>query len=67
MTDRYAPGFVLPALPAIGEETSLVLPPGYYHAGRELELASGELTRRVRMNHVLQRQADFDRISIIEL
>ena len=67
MTDRYASGFVLPALPAIGEETSLVLPSGHYHAGRELELVSGERTRRVRMNHVLQRQADFDRISIIEL
>lgn len=66
-SERYAPGFVLPALPAIGEETSLVLPPGNYHAGRELELIAGEHSRRVRMNHVLQRQADFDRISIIEL
>lgn len=67
ISERYAPGFVLPALPAIGEETSLVLPPGNYHAGRELELIAGEHTRRVRMNHVLQRQTDFDRISIIEL
>ena len=65
--ERFAPAFALPALPAIGEDISLVLPPGYYHAGRELEISNGEHRRKVRMNHVLVRQADFDRISIIEL
>jgi len=65
--DRYSPAFVLPPLPNIGEDASLVIPPGYYHAGRELEVVEGQSTRRVRMNHVLSRQADFERISIIEL
>ena len=54
-------------MPAIGEEVSLVLPPGFYHAGRELEVMDGNGHRRIRMNHVLNRQADFERISIVEL
>lgn len=64
--DRYMPGFYLPEVAAIGEKCSLVLPPGNYHAGRELDITEGESTRRVRMNHVLLRLADFERISIVE-
>lgn len=64
---RYAPAFLLPALPAMNEEASLVLPSGFYQAGRDLELVSGTSVRRVRMNRILQRQLDFDRISIIDL
>lgn len=65
--ERFAPAFILPPMPAIGEEVSLVLPPGFYHAGRELEVMDGNGHRRIRMNHVLNRQADFERISIVEL
>jgi cyclic-di-GMP-binding protein len=64
---RYAPAFILPALPAMKEDSSLVLPPGAYQAGRDLELVDGKTIRRVRMNRILQRQIAFDRISIIEL
>jgi hypothetical protein len=64
---RYVPAFLLPPLPAMKEEASLVLPSGFYQAGRDLELISGKAPRRVRMNRVLQRQADFDRISILDL
>jgi cyclic-di-GMP-binding protein len=65
--NRYTPAFMLPALPAMKEEASLVLPSGFYQAGRDLELSSGKELRRVRMNRILQRQVDFDRISIIDL
>jgi hypothetical protein len=67
IVDRFTPAFELPPMPAIGEDASLVLPPGFYHAGRELEVVDGEVTRRIRMNHVLNRQADFERISVIEM
>lgn len=66
-SERYAAGFMLPALPPIGEELSLVLPPGNYHAGRDLEVVAGEETLRLRLNHVLLRQSDFERISAIRL
>ena len=66
-SERYTPAFALPPMPAIGEESSLVLPPGFYHAGRELEVVDGDVTRRIRMNHVLTRQADFERISVVDL
>lgn len=67
VNERYSAAFLLPALPSIGEETSLVLPPGYYHAGRELEVVIDEKRQRLRMNHVLSRQCDFERISIVGL
>ncbi len=62
--ERYVRAFLLPAVPAIQAEASLVLPPGMYQASRVLEIVVGEDTPgRLRMNHVLQRGADFDRIS----
>lgn len=62
--DRYQRAFLLPALPAVGAEGSIVLPPGMYQASRVLEVDTGqETTGRLRMNHILQRGTDFDRIS----
>lgn len=62
--ERFVRAFVLPALPAIREEASLVLPAGIYQASRILEVvhANGRLGQ-VRMNHILQRGSDFDRVS----
>ncbi len=62
-TERYERGFLLPALPAIGEEASLVAPAGTYHAGRSLEVSHEGKTWQLRMLHVLQRGSDFERIS----
>jgi len=61
--ERYVQAFMLPPLPAIKEEGSLVLPVGLYHASRLLEVVSGSETFLLRMNHVLQRGTDFDRVS----
>ncbi|WP_234083618.1 hypothetical protein [Azonexus sp. R2A61] len=65
--DRYVPGFLLPPLPAIQEESSLVVPSGFYQAGRNLQFFSGDFVQRARMNHILYRGSDFDRISYIPL
>lgn len=62
--ERYGSGFMLPAVPSIGEEASIVLPSGMYQASRILDFyIDGESPGQLRMNHVLQRGADFDRIS----
>jgi hypothetical protein len=63
-SERYVRAFLMPAVPAIGEEASIVLPPGMYQASRVLDVYSGDAKPwQVRMNHVLQRGTDFDRIS----
>lgn len=62
--ERYVRAFLLPAVPAIHAENSIVLPPGMYQASRVLEIFAGDETSwQLRMNHILQRGSDFDRIS----
>lgn len=62
--ERYVPAFMLPAFPAIGEEASIALPCGLYQASRVLDFfISGGASGQLRMNHILQRGTDFDRIS----
>lgn len=60
--EMYSRAFLLPALPAIGCEQSLVLPQGWYHAGRVLEIHT-DGPWRVRLLHVLQDGPDFERVS----
>jgi len=62
--ERFVRAFLLPPVPAINEEGSIVLPPGMYQASRILEVFSGDETPwQVRMNHFLQRGTDYDRVS----
>jgi hypothetical protein len=63
-SERFVRAFLLPPIPTINEEGSIVLPPGMYQASRILEVSSGEDSPwQLRMNHVLQRGTDYDRIS----
>lgn len=61
--DRYIRAFMLPAVSAIREEASLVLPVGMYQASRTLDIYSEGAARQLRMLHILQRGVDFDRVS----
>lgn len=63
VSDRYVRAFMLPPLPAIKEEGSLVLPSGLYAASRVLEVFSENQTWQLRMAHVVQRGTDFDRVT----
>ncbi|PKO87809.1 MAG: hypothetical protein CVU18_09490 [Betaproteobacteria bacterium HGW-Betaproteobacteria-12] len=63
MHERYVRGFMLPAVAAIDEAASLVLPVGMYQASRTLEVFCGEKCWQVRMMHVVQRGSDFDRVT----
>ncbi|WP_434514672.1 hypothetical protein AB6Q56_19425 [Dechloromonas sp. ARDL1] len=66
--ERYVQAFLLPALPAIGEEASIVLPSGLYQASRMLDFfTEGGESGQLRMNHMLQCGTDFDRISFQRL
>lgn len=59
---RYIRAFLLPAVPAVNSEQSLVLPQGWYQAGRVLEIFT-DGAWRVRLNRVLQDGPDFERVS----
>lgn len=61
--DRYVRGFLLPAVPAIRQEGSIVIPAGMYQASGTLEIHLNEKTMQLRMKHVRQRGVDFERVS----
>lgn len=62
---RFVRAFLLPAMPAIQEESSIVMPLGVYQPSRVLDLTDGERTWEVKMHHIVQRGTDFDRISYL--
>lgn len=62
-SERYVRAFLLPAVSAIKEQASLVLPAGLYQASRILDVFADGKNMRLRMNHVLMRGSDFDRVS----
>jgi hypothetical protein len=59
-SDKYSPGFFLPAVPALKEQVSIILPAGWYSPGRVIEI----LTDRpvlVKLGELLARGANFER------
>jgi cyclic-di-GMP-binding protein len=61
--ERFVRAFIMPPVPAIREEGSIVLPVGTYQASRILEVFRDHDFWKVRLKHVLQRGTDFDRVS----
>jgi hypothetical protein len=61
---KYSPAFLLPAIPAVGIEQSLVVPQGWFHAGRLIELYT-DGGWRVKLLHVLEDGPDFERLSFV--
>jgi len=58
----YHRAFLLPAIPAVNAEQSLVIPQGWFRKGRTIELYSAGAWR-VRLVRVLDSGPDFDRVS----
>lgn len=57
--NRSIRAFFLPALPALHSEASLVVPLGFHQAGKVIELDEGKF----RLDELLQRGTDFERVS----
>ena len=55
--------FLLPAIPALGTEASLLLPSGWYRPFRVVEIAASA-PRRVELLHVLNDGPDFEHVSL---
>lgn len=63
-SEIYSRAFLLPAVPVIGAEPSLVIPHGWYHQGRIIEVYT-TTPRCVELGHVLDDGPDFERVSFL--
>ncbi|MGA9394516.1 MAG: hypothetical protein WBV56_04160 [Azonexus sp.] len=61
--NRYVRAFLLPPIPGIGQEGSIVIPVGMYKPSSLMEVAADGQTWQLRMRHVRQRGVDFERVS----
>ena len=59
--DKLVPAFLLPPLPTLREEGSIVLASALFQANRILDVFQGVESFQIRLRHVVQRGADFDR------
>jgi hypothetical protein len=60
----FSRAFLLPALPVMGSEPTLIIPRGWYRPQRVLELYDEGATR-VRLQHVVGDGPDFERVSFV--
>ncbi len=58
--EKYRPGFRLPAVAALKEPESVIIPAGWFRAGRILELYE-EFSQQIRLTRQLERGSDFER------
>ena len=65
--DEYQRGFLLPLVAARALPACLVLPPGRFKPERIMEVWTQIATRRFRLKELIERGADFERASCIEV
>lgn len=61
---KFHRAFLLPAIPAVSAEQSIVLPPGWFRSGRTIELFT-DGSWQIKLVHVLDDGPDFERISFV--
>ncbi|HEX8961664.1 MAG TPA: hypothetical protein VF801_01565 [Rhodocyclaceae bacterium] len=60
-SEVFKPGFLVPAVPAIKQDPSLVMPVGIFKQNRVLDIYTDGKPGRVRLTHLVERGADFER------
>ena len=65
-SEAYSRAFLLPAVPVIGTEETLIVPPGWFRQRRVVEVRNGSLWR-VELQRVIDDGPDFERISFIRV
>jgi hypothetical protein len=60
--DPYRLGFLLPAVPALKSPPSLILPGGWFHAQRIIELKVGDKAMQARLTKLVTRGSNFDQV-----
>jgi hypothetical protein len=62
---RFAQAFRLPEVAALQAPESLVLPAGWFHPGGTMDIAEGDEVRGVRMLALIEKGADYERVSFL--
>ena len=60
--EQYTPAFLLPAVAALQAPETLVVPAGWFKPNREIEVLT-ERTGKLRLASVVDRGADFERVT----
>ena len=60
---QFVATLLLPNMPSLRSEESLITPVGWYKPGRVVELLQEAQTRRARFDNLLERGPDFERVS----
>jgi hypothetical protein len=60
VNEKYRPGFRLPAVPALHYPETVIVPAGWFRAGRIIELYE-QSSRQIRLTRSLDRGSDFER------
>ena len=58
----YSQGFCLPALEGLGEAASMLMPTGWFGPARIIAVQT-DTTRKIRLNRLIERGADFERVA----
>ena len=66
-TSKYVQSFLLPDMPMLKETTSLVLPPGWFAPGRLVEIHTGEEPMTVRLNSLIEKGSDYERVGFVRI
>jgi hypothetical protein len=68
LNENYHQAFLLPEIEALRAHPSLVVPAGWYTAGRELDIcANGEKDFQVKLQNLIARGINFDRVGFLLL
>ena len=60
VNEKYRPGFMLPAVPALQYPESVIVPAGWFRAGRVIEIFE-QASRQIRLTRQFDRGSDFER------
>ncbi|MCP5267580.1 MAG: hypothetical protein H6943_00935 [Zoogloeaceae bacterium] len=63
-SDFYSRAFMLPDIPAVSTVKTVVLPNGWYKAGRIVEIYT-DSAWRIRLDHVIKDGPDFERVTFV--
>ncbi|MDO8931420.1 MAG: hypothetical protein Q7U97_03420 [Rhodocyclaceae bacterium] len=58
--EKYRQAFLLPAVAAIRQDASVIMPVGTFKLGKTVEIYTGQ-TRQLRLNRLVERGADYER------
>ena len=67
--NKYVAAFLLPEMPALKAPASLVLPLGWYHPGKTIEIcpvdAAPDQPQTVKLQTLLEKGSDFERVAFV--